>query len=125
MNRSINIRKAILLTALVVFFTPAVTMAAGSAPVTIRIKTSSQCEMCKERIEEALAFERGVQGSDLDLETQIVTVSFKPKRTTPEKIRKAISKVGYDADDTPADAKAYSKLPACCKKPEDPDSMPH
>jgi copper chaperone CopZ len=91
----------------------------------IKIKTSSQCGMCKDRIEEALAFERGVKTSELDLETQVVTVSYNPKRTSPEKIRRAISKTGYDADNVPADPKAYSKLDACCKKPDDPESMPH
>jgi copper chaperone CopZ len=92
---------------------------------TIKIKTSSQCDMCKERIEEALAFEKGVKKAELDVETQICTVTYKTKKTTPEKIRKAISKVGYDADDVAADHKAYAKLDACCKKPDDPEAMPH
>jgi copper chaperone CopZ len=92
---------------------------------TIKIKTSSQCDMCKERIEEALAFEKGVKKAELDVETQICTVTYKKNKTTPEKIRKAISKVGYDADDVAADPKAYAKLDACCKKPDDPNAMPH
>ena len=92
---------------------------------TIKIKTSSQCDECKERIEEALAFEKGVKTSDLDVETKIVTVTYKKSKTSPEKIRKAISKVGYDADDVSADPKAYSKLDACCKKPDDPEAEPH
>ena len=91
----------------------------------IRIKTSSQCDMCKERIEEALAFEKGVKKSELDLETHIVTVTYRKGKTTPENIRKAIAKIGYDADDVKADPKAYGKLPACCKKPDDPDAIPH
>ena len=91
----------------------------------IRIKTSSQCEDCKERIEEALAFEKGIKDSDVDVEKQIVTVNYKKSKTSPEKIRKAISKAGYDADDVKADTKAYGKLPACCKKPEDPDHEGH
>lgn len=92
---------------------------------TIKIKTSSQCDMCKERIEEALAFEKGVKTAELDIETKIVTVTYKKGKTSPEKIRKAISKVGYDADDVAADTKAYAKLDACCKKPDDPEAEPH
>ena len=92
---------------------------------TIKIKTSSQCDECKETIEEALAFEKGVKTADLDVETRIVTVTYKKSKTSPEKIRKAISKVGYDADDVAADPKAYSKLDACCKKPDDPEAAPH
>ena len=99
--------------------------AADGKFATIKIKTSSQCDMCKERIEEALAFEKGVKKADLDVETKICTVTYKKNKTTAEKIRKAISKVGYDADDVAADPKAYAKLDACCKKPDDPDAMPH
>jgi periplasmic mercuric ion binding protein len=92
---------------------------------TIKIKTSSQCDMCKERIEEALAFEKGVKSSELDIGTKIVTVSYKAGKTSPEKIRQAISKAGYDADDIAADTKKYEKLPACCKKPDDPEHEGH
>lgn len=84
----------------------------------INIQTSAQCEMCKTRIEETLAFEKGVKTSELDMESKIVKVIYNPDKTTPGKIRKAISLAGYDADDIPADQKAYNKLPACCKKPE-------
>jgi mercuric ion binding protein len=92
---------------------------------TIMIRTSSQCDMCKERIEEALAFEKGVKKSDLNVETQICRVTYRKGKTSPERIREAISKAGYDADDVPADPKAYSKLDACCKKPDDPDAQSH
>jgi mercuric ion binding protein len=92
---------------------------------TIKIKTSSQCDECKVRIEEAMAFEKGVKTAVLDVETKILAVTYKKSKTSPEKIRKAISKVGYDADDVAADKKAYAKLDACCKKPDDPDAEPH
>ncbi len=88
----------------------------------VKIKTSSQCYDCKARIEEALTFEKGVKKSELDVESKIVTVSYRKNKTSPEKIRTAISKAGYDADDVAADPKAYSKLPACCQKPDDPDA---
>jgi periplasmic mercuric ion binding protein len=91
----------------------------------IKIKTSSQCEMCKHRLEESMAFERGVKKSSLDLETGIITVSYQAKRTNPDQIRLAISKTGYDADEVAAEPKAYAKLPACCKKPDDPAYKPH
>lgn len=86
---------------------------------TVWIKTSAQCDMCKETIEKALAYERGVISSELDLKTKKVRVVFNAGKTTHEKIRKAISLAGYDADDIPADAKAYQRLPRCCKKPQD------
>jgi len=91
----------------------------------IKIKTSAQCEMCKTRIETAMAFEKGVSSSDLNLEDKVLTVTFKPGKTTPEKIRKALNELGYDADETLAVASAYENLPPCCKKPDDPDHIGH
>lgn len=86
---------------------------------TIEIKTSAQCSMCKETIEKAMAFEKGVVKANLDVETKVLSVTYKTAKTSPETIRKAVSAVGYDADDVKADEKAYSKLADCCKKPED------
>ena len=87
----------------------------------IKIKTSAICGMCEERIETNIAFEKGVKSVELDDETKIVTIVYKTSKTDPDKLRKAISKLGYDADDVEADPKAYAKLPACCKK----DVAPH
>lgn len=85
----------------------------------LTVKVSSQCSMCKENIEKTLAFEKGVSKSNVDLETNTVHIVYKPSKTTPEAIKKAITLTGYDADEMPADPKAYSKLSDCCKKPED------
>lgn len=82
----------------------------------IQIKTSVVCDMCKENIEKNLAFEKGVKKSVVDVNTKIVTVTYNPQKITPEEIRLAISKVGYDADDVAANTKAYKKLDDCCKK---------
>ena len=91
----------------------------------IKILTSAQCEMCKTRIETAMAYEKGVSKSDLNLEDKVLTVTYKAGKTTPDKIRKAINALGYDADETLADPKAYASLPPCCKKPGDPDHVGH
>jgi len=82
----------------------------------IKILTSAVCGQCKERIETGMAFEKGVKDITLDLETKIVTIHFNPNKTTPDQLRRGISKLGYDADSVPADPVAYKKLPACCKK---------
>lgn len=82
----------------------------------IKIKTSAMCDMCKTTIEKDLAFEKGIKNSTLDVDSKIITVVYNPKKTTPDKIRMAISKIGYDADEVPADTKAYKQLNSCCKK---------
>lgn len=82
----------------------------------IKIMTSAVCGSCKTRIEKNMAFEKGVTNAVLDLKTKIVTITYKPSKTDPDKLRLALSKIGYDADDVKADTTAYEKLPACCKK---------
>ena len=91
----------------------------------VEIKTSAQCPMCKEAIEEHLTFERGVRHALLDMETKKVTVRYSPGRTNPDRLRKAITTLGYDADEMEGDSEAYANLPACCKKPDDPDHVAH
>ena len=83
---------------------------------TIKIKTSAVCGQCKERIEKNMAFEKGVKTVVLDVDTKIVTITYNPSKTTPDDLRKAISKLGYDADNVARDKAAYAKLPSCCKK---------
>ncbi len=83
---------------------------------TIVIKTSTECNMCKERVEKEMAYTKGVISSTLNVEKAELTVIYKPHKTTPEKIRKAISEMGYDADDIKATPKAHDALPKCCQK---------
>ncbi len=82
---------------------------------TVRIQTSAICEQCKDRIENDLAFEKGIKSSKLDLKTKVVTVVYHTKKTDPQKIREAVTRIGYDADTLKADEKSYRKLPDCCK----------
>jgi copper chaperone CopZ len=85
-------------------------------PQTIKIKTSAVCDMCKETLEKAMAYEKGVKESSLDVDSKVLTVKYDPTKTTPEKIKTAVTKAGYDADEMVADARAYSNLNPCCKK---------
>lgn len=84
--------------------------------VEVEFQTSAQCNDCKERIEKNMAFEKGVKYVNLDLETKKVTIKYKSGKTDEDRLKTAISKIGYDADDVEADPKAYAKLPACCQK---------
>jgi len=97
----------------ILFTTPAI---AQDKTETIYVKTSATCDMCKETIEKYVAFEKGVKKISVDVSTKIATIVYNPQKTTPEKVRRAIAKSGYDADDVKADPKAYNKLDECCKK---------
>jgi len=82
----------------------------------IKIKTSAVCDMCKSTLEKAMAYEKGIKKSDLDVASAVITISYNPQKTNPDKIRKAIAESGYDADEVKANTKAYNNLNACCKK---------
>jgi periplasmic mercuric ion binding protein len=83
----------------------------------IAIKTSAQCGMCKDRIEGAFAYEKGIKKSVLNLTDKVLTVTYDPQKKNPDQIRQIIAKLGYDADSIPADEAAYKALPKCCQKP--------
>ena len=80
------------------------------------IKTTIQCSSCEKRIMKNLPFEKGVKDVKGDVDKQTVGVAYDAGQTDVKKIKEAIAKLGYDADDVKRDAKAYEKLPACCKE---------
>jgi len=96
------------------------TARAQTAPVTgtetVKLKTSAVCDMCKTRLEKSLAYEKGVESATLDVPSQVLTVTYRANKTTPAALRTAVQKTGYDADNLAADARAYNRLPDCCKK---------
>ena len=88
----------------------------GKETKIIIIKTSTVCDMCKERIERDLVFEAGIKLVKVDIEQNTITVKYRTDKTNPDTIKKAITKLGYWADEMPSDETAFSKLPDCCKK---------
>jgi copper chaperone CopZ len=94
------------------------TVNAWAQKETVNILTSAPCVgmlCCKEKIEEEMQFTRGVTAVDLEIETGIVTVTFKTKKTDTDKLKKVISLLGYNADDIKANEQAHDKLPSCCQ----------
>lgn len=87
---------------------------------TLKVQTSAVCKMCKERLEHDMAFEKGVKAVNLNMEDKVLTVVYRNDKTTEEELKKAITEIGYDADDMLADQKAHDKLPACCQKDVEP-----
>lgn len=82
---------------------------------TVVIQTSAECGDCKDRIEEAMNYTKGVKFAELDLESMKLTVKYAPSKVTLESIKSKISSIGYDADEVKAVPEAVQKLPACCQ----------
>jgi mercuric ion binding protein len=82
---------------------------------TVIIKTSAECGMCKERVENKLNYTKGISFSELNYETKELTVKFKTEKITLDEIKKILSELGYDADDVKANKEEMEKLPKCCQ----------
>ena len=84
---------------------------------TLTVRSSLQCNMCVETIKKGLLREAGIEKVFVDLKKKEIRVEYDIEQTNSEKIKLAITRLGYDADDFPAVPKAYQALPFCCKKP--------
>jgi cation transport ATPase len=115
-----NLATAIIIT-IITFGSSNVSAQKDKKKETIIIKTSTECTMCKERVEKEMAYTKGIMSATLNVEKAELTVVYKTHKTTPEKIRITISNLGYDADSIKANPKAHNKLPECCQK----DGMSH
>ena len=76
-----------------------------------------QCGMCTDKIASGLGKLEGVVKIDVNLEKKIGKVVYKAGVINLGVIEKAIAAIGYDANNTPAEPKAYSELDMCCKVP--------
>lgn len=82
----------------------------------VEIQTSAKCGMCKQRIERDLGLTKGVESAKLDLNSKVVTVKYNTKKMSEADVKKAISTIGYDADEVVANEKSHDQLPGCCQK---------
>ncbi|MFM6946570.1 MAG: heavy-metal-associated domain-containing protein [Flavobacteriales bacterium] len=99
---------------LFLFFTLSTSIFAQK-PIVISIQTSAQCGDCKQRIETTLNQTKGVVYAELNLETKVVEVKFKPAKTDAATIKTVLSLIGYDADEMKANPEAQKALPKCCQ----------
>lgn len=76
----------------------------------------SKCETCGERFQKVLLREKGIQMVTVDEKEMTIEVVYNTKKTDLTKVKTAITKLGYDADDLKADDVAYESLDNCCKK---------
>jgi copper chaperone CopZ len=65
---------------------------------TMKCWASLHCETCQAKVEKNIPFEKGVTDIKVDLPTKIVTVTFRPDKTSPAKLEKAIQKLGFTTE---------------------------
>jgi copper chaperone CopZ len=64
----------------------------------VKIQTNGTCQACKNKIEQGLAYEKGVKDVEYDLATAVVKVTYHADKTSVEALRAAINKLGFSAD---------------------------
>ena len=90
--------------------------ACGGDTTTVDIQLNSmQCGMCESTIEEGVKALDGVVAFDVDLDKKVGHIEYKAGLVDLSAIEKAISALGYSANNTQANTAAYGALPGCCK----------
>ena len=56
------------------------------------------CENCKAKIERNISWENGVKDLTADLEKKTVKIVYNPQKTTEEKLKKEIKKLGFTCE---------------------------
>ena len=61
--------------------------------------TDIECKNCVKKCEANLPYEKGIIDCKIDLASRTVYFKFDPKKTSKEKLAKAIEKLGYSASE--------------------------
>lgn len=86
----------------------------GNKKTIVTFKVSGNCDMCKQRIEQALDV-KGVSFAEYNLETQMLTAHINPKHISVVQLHARIQNVGHDTEAGKAPDSAYALIPGCCK----------
>lgn len=81
---------------------------------TEKVKVEGNCNMCKKRIENA-AYIKGVKRAEWDKKTQMLTVVYRPSKTSADAIFNSIAKAGHSSEKVAATETDYKNLPECCQ----------
>ncbi len=65
---------------------------------TVTFKTSIHCKNCVKKINDNLAFEKGVKDLRVSLDDKLVTVKYDPAKTDEATLAKALEKLGYKVE---------------------------
>ncbi|MDO4727295.1 MAG: heavy-metal-associated domain-containing protein [Porphyromonadaceae bacterium] len=71
---------------------------------------------CKKIIEKEIPFEKGVKDLIFDLKEQKLKIVYQSQKTTPEKLQKALEKMGYEVKSTDKkDITRNTENRSCCR----------
>jgi mercuric ion binding protein len=79
------------------------------------VEVNGNCEQCKKRIEKTAYAVSGVKSAVWSIETHQLDLILNEEKTSLPEVKKAIAKIGHDADEVKATNEDYERLHSCCK----------
>jgi copper chaperone CopZ len=74
---------------------------------------NGMCDMCEERIENALDI-KGISFASWSQETKMCNVTYNMKKVSEKEIHQLLAKIGHDTQQCKATDEAYNNLHHCC-----------
>ena len=102
-------KKNLLLIAMIMF--SIATFAKGEKE-TIVYNVAMRCNKCVAKVEQNIAYEKGVTDIKCDLEKQTVAVEYRTDKTNSEKLKEGFKKIGFEA----TEKNATEAKKSCCNK---------
>ena len=87
---------------------------AFSQTVKTSFEVAGVCDMCKERIENALDI-KGVKVATWSVKTKICNITYNSEKITEKEIHKILASVGHDTQECRASDDVYNNLYYCCQ----------
>lgn len=81
---------------------------------TISFHVSGNCNMCKERIENALD-KPGIYKASWDVSSKQLTVTYNPRKYEEIQLHNLVASAGHDTEKVKANEQVYADLPECCQ----------
>ncbi len=78
------------------------------------VEVNGNCEQCKKRIEKAAFSVSGVKSAVWHIDDHMLHLILNEEKTSVDAVKKAVAKVGHDAEDVRATDEAYENLHHCC-----------
>ena len=79
----------------------------------VTILTTAHCQSCEGKIGEAIKFEKGVKSYEFSEDSKLLTIRYKPEKTSEAKLKEIIGGLGYLPKEETAKKKCAPGS-ACC-----------
>lgn len=104
----------IIVISLILGFTLNQSIAQSKTTIVDTLWVGGNCEMCKNRIENALDL-KGIKKAKWTAKDQKLVLVYKPNKVKMENITQALLDIGHDVENLKAKDSVYATLHHCCK----------